>query len=32
MIQVHIADDHRMLVEGLQAAIEDSGIAKVVDT
>ena len=32
MIQVHIADDHRMLVEGLQTAIEDSGIAKVVDT
>ena len=32
MIKVHIADDHRMLVEGLQAAIEDSGIAKVIDT
>lgn len=32
MIQVHIADDHRMLVEGLQTAIEESGIAKVVDT
>ncbi len=32
MIQVHIVDDHRMLVEGLQAAIEDSGTAKVVDT
>ncbi len=32
MIQVHIADDHRMLVEGLQAAIEESGTAKVVDT
>ena len=31
MIQVHIADDHRMLVEGLQAAIEESGTAKVVD-
>lgn len=31
MIQVHIADDHRMLVEGLQAAIEESGIARVVD-
>ena len=27
-----IADDHRMLVEGLQAAIEGSGIAKVIDT
>ncbi|RRC98739.1 response regulator [Prevotella sp. OH937_COT-195] len=32
MIRVHIADDHRMLVEGLQVAIEESGIAKVVDT
>lgn len=32
MIQVHIADDHRMLVEGLQAAIEESGTAQVVDT
>ncbi len=32
MIQVHIADDHRMLVEGLQTAIEESGTAQVVDT
>lgn len=32
MIRVHIADDHRMLVEGLQAAIEESGIAVVIDT
>lgn len=32
MIQVHIADDHRMLVEGLQAAIEESGVAGIVDT
>lgn len=32
MIRVHIADDHRMLVEGLQAAIEESGVAKVTET
>ena len=32
MIRIHIADDHRMLVEGLQTAIEGSGIAKVIDT
>lgn len=29
MIQVHIADDHRMLVEGLQTAINESDIATV---
>lgn len=29
MIRVHITDDHRMLVEGLSAAIRESGIAEV---
>ncbi len=30
MIRVHITDDHRMLVEGLSAAINESGVAQVV--
>lgn len=29
MIQVHITDDHKMLVEGLRAAINESGIAHI---
>lgn len=29
MIRVHITDDHRMLVEGLQTAISESGVAQV---
>ncbi len=32
MIRVHITDDHRMLVEGLSAAIRESGIAEVTGT
>ncbi|MDO4790130.1 MAG: response regulator transcription factor [Porphyromonas sp.] len=28
MIKVHITDDHKMLVEGLKAAIDDSGVAQ----
>ncbi len=32
MIKVAITDDHRMLVEGLTKAIDESGIATVVDT
>lgn len=29
MIRVHITDDHRMLVEGLETAINESGVAQV---
>ncbi len=29
MIRVHITDDHRMLVEGVQTAISESGVAQV---
>lgn len=32
MIQVHITDDHKMLVEGLLSAINESGVAQVVGT
>lgn len=32
MITVHITDDHKMLVEGLKASIEESGIATVTGT
>ncbi|MDR1347139.1 MAG: response regulator transcription factor [Prevotellaceae bacterium] len=32
MITVHIADDHRMLVEGLTLSINESSIAKVIGT
>jgi DNA-binding NarL/FixJ family response regulator len=32
MITVHIVDDHKMLVEGLSASINESGIAEVVAT
>ncbi len=32
MIRVHITDDHRMLAEGLSAAIRESGIAEVTGT
>ncbi len=31
MIRVHITDDHRMLVEGLETAINESGVAQVTD-